>query len=376
MSFPGGIGGVGMAAESSLKRDRAPPLSYGAVSTIGPNMAGQGRDGSRFPGTTIPFGAAAGFSGANPVGIGGVSVAGGITTTMGAPANSYAVYSIIPKPFVSEMFNANLFEKSQPFWVFRNVRSGDSGSSAGMKIGGEGRRYAGLPEYNHLDYYNVPRMHGQHPIVASLVLLNYILASSEPVATNPDDQWTARDVQDKWAFIGVARNQEGGQTYFGKVDDPGREQVINFTINGRADSVYNVFGNGITDVSPMQFIIKRVPRPTSFYLDPHSDAPLRVSGKRTLNGGSKTIDLVDNPYQIIPFQSTSLKPYPSHDDLISIDDFGEGDVGLPIQIGRNWHLPFVSNSRMKLGSANDIRAIITQPTTTVILDHRGSRLGF
>ena len=376
MSFPGSIGGVGMAGDSSLKRDRAPPLSAGAVSTIGPHMVGQGRDGMRTPGNTEMFGSAATFSGSNPVGISGISPANGITTTTGTSANSYAVYSIIPKPFRQKIFTANLFEKSQAYFVFRNKRDAGSTTSRGMTVGGSGPRYAGLPEYNHLDYYNVPKMHGQHPIVASHILLNYILASSEPMPEHPEDLWTARDVKDKWAFIGVARNQEGGQTYFGREDDPGREFVINFTINGRADSVYNEFGGGLTDVSPIIFMVKRTPRPEVFYLDPHSDAGVHINGFRKGRGEGKAIKLVERPFQIIPFQPTSTKVYPSIDDLMGINDFGDVDVGCVIQIGRNWHLPMVTHSRWKPDQANDLRALTSQPTTTVILDHRESRLSF
>jgi len=247
-----------------------------------------------------------------------------------------------------------------------------------MKIGGSGPRYTGIPQYNHLGGQNVPLMHGQHPIVASHVLLNYILAASEPLAESPERLWTARDVKDKWAFIGVARNQEGGQTYFGTEDDPGREFVINFTISGRADSVYNEFGGGLTDVSPILFIVKRTPRPEYFYLDPHSDNGVRVPDARKVSPGEtgRTIKTVKNPYQLIPFQATSMKPYPSADDLMGLNDFGDVDVGCVIQIGKNWHLPTLSNSRLDPKQANDLRALVSQPTTTVILDHRESRLSF
>jgi hypothetical protein len=370
-SFPGQTPGVGMVGERSLKRDRAPPLSYGAVATSGPGMVGAGSAGTRFPGTTTPFGTAAGFSGGNPIDISGFSVAGGVTTTMGAPANSWAVYSIQPKPFKSKLFNAQLFEKAQPYFVYRDPRAGtDRASSYGGKIGGSGSRYAGMPSYNHLDKYNVPRMHGNHPIVASLVLLNYILASTEPAADSPFDLWKARDIKNKWAFVGVARNQEGGQNYFGKTDDKGKDFIINLTINGRADSVYNVFGAGLTDVSPIMFIVKRVPRPAEgmvFYLDPHHDTPLRVDST-----GSKR--LVKNPYQVLPFQPTASKPHPDAQDLMGVNDFGEVEVGEIISVGRTWHMPQISNTRHASDRANDLRAMVTQPTTTVIVDQREHRL--
>jgi hypothetical protein len=337
-------------------------------------MAGAGSDGTRFPGTTVPFGGAAGFAGGNPIDISGVSVAGGITTTMGAPANSWAVYSIQPKPFKSKLFNAQLFEKAQPYFVYRDPRAGaDGGSSSGSKIGGSGPRYAGMPSYNHLDKYNVPRMHGNHPIVASLVLLNYILASTEPAVDDPTKLWSARDIKNKWAFVGVARNQEGGQSYFGKADDKGKDFIINLTINGRADSVYNLFGANLTDISPILFIIKRVPRPSEFYLDPHHSTPLRIGDVRE-DGGSGKMRLVQNPYQVLPFQPSARKLYPDAQDLMGVNDFDEVEVGEIISVGRTWHMPHISNSRIKPGHANDLRAVVTQPTTTVIVDQREHRL--
>lgn len=382
MAFPGPIPSYGMTSDPSLKRDRAPPLSYNAVSTTGPGVAG-GRFGELTPGTTIPFGQAAAFSGANPISIDGISVGGGITTTAGVNTNSYSVYSIKPRPYTTEVFKAS-FEKAQMWFTYRNPRDLGMSHSPKSRIGAD---YRGYPEFDRLSrLHKSPQMYGTNPVMANLVLLNYILASSEPAVTDPAKAWTADDVINKWSFVGIARNQEGGQTYYGEQykSGPGKDFVVNLTINGRADSVYNAFGQGVTDISPLILIVKRTPRPNKYYLDPHQDVGVTMTDTRKVSpkasnmlssaGREHDMKLVRNPYQFIPFQPTSMKPRPTLQDLMGMNDFGEVDIGKTVKLGRLWHLPPISNSRLDSSKANDVRAIVSQPTASVVLDMRPGRI--
>jgi hypothetical protein len=238
---------------------------------------------------------------------------------------------------------------------------------------------------------------GNRHIMLDPIRTNFLLASTEP-ATTPKTQhnaWTVEKVVEMWNFAdGIVLNQEGGKNVLNKVDDPGRERLLNMVCHGRIEGVLNVWGTTLDTDSELYLILKRAPRPKGYILNPdnmidggltlraaqgiirHPRAVRGIVNQARANGLPKDAKdfLVKNPWQLVPFMPRGRSDRPTMEDTLGVDDHGNLVYGHVIRLGKVWfpgRVPYTSPRIQHLEPLNNMTEYLRCGVITVLIDNHG-----
>jgi hypothetical protein len=286
--------------------------------------------------------------------------------------NAFTPYARKTRPFDNSALDAKLFDLGVIQGTMRDPHT--TSPTKDPKKEWIDRRYGRRgPSYEEERAKNflLKRPLGRNYIMMNPTQMNLVFASVEPWLPESKQHlsWTVDKVLKMWnPFDGIVLNEEGSMNVRGTIDDEGKQRLINMIVHGRVESVYNIFGANIENTSELYLIIKRCPRPKEGYvLDPTTYNPVYFNGstygvssmgdgvithpfaapgirQQALNQAVTDADkaeakrdpLVRNPWQIVPFFSSSMRDYPGMKDTMGVDDWGNVQYGEIIRIGKVW----------------------------------------
>jgi len=380
------------SAQFPGKRTATGPPTVGDVALSTSGMVGAGRPGVLMPGGTRPF---APTSGASNERVLSALTAPGIgqahTATISSWTNGFITYSRIGRPFKDTGLDIDLMESGM---IINTMRDKRTTTPRNNRMREWHNRHTGTRGYLH------KRPLGNRHIMLDPIRTNFLLASTEP-ATAPafqDNAWTADHVVDTWHMVdGIVLNQEGGKNVLGRVDDPGRERLLNMVVHGRIESVLNLWGPHLTTDSELFLVLKRCPRPAFYVLDPaHNEAdrcpqstssgvrrkPEAADGikRQAMANGinpESANALVKNPWQLVPFMPKGRHDRPTIEDTLGEDDHGNLVYGRVIRVGKVWfpgRVPRTSPHIVALQPLNNITEYLRCGAITVLMDNHGFRI--